>query len=102
MAKVIDVAHDAELGYRNATWMTASGLEETRARVDELKHLVRDQELSSKLTVVHAQAGLLVGEVASDIDSAERMMSTVAKQSRYAADLEKYARGALIRLRRKL
>ncbi|WP_327696285.1 hypothetical protein [Streptomyces sp. NBC_00459] len=102
LAKIIDVAHDAELNYRNEAWMTASGLEEARARVDELKHLVRDQELGSKLTVVHAQAGLLVGAVASDTDSTERMMNAVAKQSRYASDLEKYANGALNRLRRKL
>jgi hypothetical protein len=102
LAKIIDVAHDATLGYRDRDWLAASGLEEASARLDELSHLVRNGNLSALLTIVHGDAGLLLGAVTSETDGPERRMSTVTKQARFAAQLETQSREALRVLRRKL
>lgn len=102
LAKIIDVAHDASLSYRDADWIANSGIEEARDRLDELSHLVRNVGLSSMLRIVHAHAGLLMGAVASDLDRPEQQMNAVTKQVRFAAQLETHGRETLRRLRRQL
>ncbi|MFG3492506.1 hypothetical protein [Streptomyces sp. NPDC047972] len=102
MAKTIDVASSVSHSYQDAAWFEASGIRETAARIDELKHLVNDPILLSYLTIVGASVGLMAGSVPYATDGPERSASTVAQQSRNAVFLKEHAERALKELRRQL
>ncbi|MFD3500062.1 hypothetical protein [Streptomyces sp. NPDC058678] len=102
LGKIIDVAHDITLSYRDAAWLSASGLSAARDRTDELSHLVTDSLLRHELGLVTANAGLVLGAVTHEHQSPERRVTTVTQQAQYAAELDRWAKTALLGLRRRL
>ncbi|MFE3600713.1 hypothetical protein [Streptomyces sp. NPDC059142] len=102
LAKVIDVAGDIMYTYRSEEWLTEAGLPALQDRLDELRHLVRDETLVADLTLVSAQASLTLSAVSYPMDSPERRASVVAQQSQRAGKLEDFAKTALVTLRKRL
>ncbi|MBE4741975.1 hypothetical protein [Streptomyces caniscabiei] len=102
LGKILDVAHDVTLSYRDDAWLEASGLRTASERVDELSHLVTDEALRHGLGLVTGNVGLVLGATTDEHQSPERRVTTVTNQVRYAAELDKWARESLGELRRQL
>ncbi|MEU1365732.1 hypothetical protein ABZ454_06310 [Streptomyces sp. NPDC005803] len=102
LGKILDVAHDVTLSYRDEAWLEASGLRPASERVDELSHLVTDGVLRHGLRLVTGNAGLVLGATTDEDQSPERSVTTVTNQARYAAELDKWAKDTLGDLRRQL